>query len=342
MRAAVLRQGAMVVDQVPDPTPGMGQVLVRTLACGVCGSDLHFVKHGRRMIELALRTGAPDPVDFDRDIFMGHEFSAEVIDAGPDTVAPPPGSVVTSVPGMITMEGPRSLAYSNDFPAGYSEMMLLSAPLLLTVPNGLDPRHAALTEPMAVGLHAVNKTGIRAGDAALVLGCGPVGLAVIAALRGRGVEPIVATDYSVTRRRLAVTMGAQEAVDPRSEPGIEAWRRLDGMRTLVIFEAVGVPGMLESALEDAPPGARILIVGVCMETDNVDPIFGIMKELSIQFALGYDPMEFDQSLRAIAEGEVDVAPLITSSVDLDGLPSAFEVLANPDAHGKILMEPGGR
>jgi threonine dehydrogenase-like Zn-dependent dehydrogenase len=332
----------MVVDEVPDPTPGMGQVLVRILACGVCGSDLHFVKHGRRMTELALRTGTADRVDFERDIFMGHEFSAEVIDAGPETVAPSPGSVVTSVPGLITLEGPKNLAYTNDFPAGYSEMMLLSAPLLLTVPNGLDPRHAALTEPMAVGLHAVNKSGIRAGDAALVLGCGPVGLAVIAALRAKGVEAIVATDYSLTRRLLAETMGAQKAADPRSEPGIEAWRRLDGTRPLVIFEAVGVPGMLESALEDAPPGARILIVGVCMETDNVDPIFGILKELSIQFALGYDLMEFAESLQAIAEGRVEVAPLITGSVDLEGLPAAFEVLAYPDAHGKILMEPGGR
>ena len=331
----------MVVDEMPDPTPGMGQVLVRTLACGVCGSDLHFVKHGRRMTELALLMGTAERLDFDRDIFMGHEFSAEVLDAGPDTVAPPPGSVVTSIPGLITLEGPKNLAYSNEFPAGYSEMLLLSAPLLLTVPGGVDPRHVALTEPMAVGLHAVNKSGIRAGEAALVLGCGPVGLAVIAALRAKGVEPIVATDFSVTRRRLAVTMGAHEAVDPRSEPGIDAWRRVDGIRPLVIFEAVGVPGMLESALEDAPPGARILIVGVCMETDKVDPIFGIMKELSIQFALGYDPMEFAESLRAIAEGQVDVAPLITASVDLDGLPGAFGVLANPDAHGKILMEPAG-
>jgi len=331
----------MVVDEVPDPTPGMGQVLVRTLACGVCGSDLHFVKHGRRMTELALLMGTAERLDFDRDIFMGHEFSAEVLDAGPDTVAPPPGSVVTSIPGLITLEGPKNLAYSNEFPAGYSEMLLLSAPLLLSVPSGVDPRHAALTEPMAVGLHAVNKSGIGPGEAALVLGCGPVGLAVIAALHAKGVEPIVATDFSVTRRRLAVTMGAHEAVDPRSEPGIDAWRRVDGMRPLVIFEAVGVPGMLESALEDAPPGARILIVGVCMETDKVDPIFGIMKELSIQFALGYDPMEFAESLRAIAEGEVDVAPLITASVDLDGLPGAFGVLANPDAHGKILMEPAG-
>ena len=114
----------MVVDEVPDPTPGMGQVLVRTLACGVCGSDLHFVKHGRRMTELALLMGTAERLDFDRDIFMGHEFSAEVLDAGPDTVAPPPGSVVTSIPGLITLEGPKNLAYSNEFPADNSNISL--------------------------------------------------------------------------------------------------------------------------------------------------------------------------------------------------------------------------
>ncbi|HSS11366.1 MAG TPA: zinc-binding dehydrogenase [Acidimicrobiales bacterium] len=342
MRAAVLRHGAMVVDEVPDPVPGMGQVLVRTLGCGICGSDLHFVKHGRRMSELAAQSGVPDRLDFERDIFMGHEFSAEVLDCGPETSAPPPGTVVTSMPGMLTLEGPKNLAYTNEFAAGYSERMLLSAPLLLEVPNGLDPRHAALTEPMAVGVHAVNRSGIRAGESALVHGCGPVGLAVVASLRAKGVEPIIATDFSATRRRLATTMGAHDVIDPRREPGIEAWRRIDGVRPLVIFEAVGVPGMLESALEDAPSGARILVVGVCMETDNVYLIFGILKELSVQFALGYDPMEFAASLQAIAEGELDVAPLITGSVDLNGLPAAFELLANPDSHGKILMEPSGR
>ena len=156
MRAAILRHGSLIVDEVADPVPTMGQVLVRTLACGICGSDLHFVKHGRRMTDLAARLDFPDRVDFERDIFMGHEFSAEVLDAGPDTVAPAPGTVVTSVPGMLTLQGPRSLAYTNTFPGGYSERMLLSAPLLLEVPSGLDPRHAALTEPMSVGRHAVH------------------------------------------------------------------------------------------------------------------------------------------------------------------------------------------
>jgi threonine dehydrogenase-like Zn-dependent dehydrogenase len=339
MRAAVLRNDAVVVDEFADPEPAFGQVLVRTLACGICGSDLHFVAHGRRLTELTRQAGLDAEIDFARDIFMGHEFAAEVVEVGPDTRALPPGTVVTSMPGMITMEGPKSLAYSNEYPGGYAEQMLLSAPLLLEVPNGLDARRAALTEPMAVGWHAVNRSGIAAGSAALVLGCGPVGLAVIAGLRLRGIEPIVAADFSPTRRALAGVMGAHEVVDPVHEPGIDAWRRADGRRPLVVFEAVGIPGMLDAAMRDAPANSRILVVGVCMEADTVQPVYGIMKELSVQFALGYDPVEFAQTLRAIAEGELDVGPLITGVVGLDEVPRAFEQLANPDAQAKVLVDP---
>ncbi|TML42212.1 MAG: zinc-binding dehydrogenase [Actinobacteria bacterium] len=343
MRAAVLRSGNLVVDDVEDPAPGFGQVLVRTLACGICGSDLHFMRHASRMVELSGQLAGPlagPSLDLSRDVFMGHEFAAEVIEAGPDTVAPPAGTVVTSMPVLVTFDGIVPLAYNNDFPAGYAERMLLSAPMLLEVPNGLLPQHAALTEPMAVGIHAVARSGIRAGEAALVLGCGPVGLAVVAALRLRDVEPIVAADFSPARRELARTLGAHEAVDPREEPGVEAWRRVDGRRTLVVFEAVGVPGMIDSAFRDAPPGSRVVVVGVCMEEDVIQPFFAIAKELNVQFALAYDPTEFAGALRSIAEGEIDVTPLITGTVGIDGVPAAFEDLAHPDAHAKILVEPG--
>jgi threonine dehydrogenase-like Zn-dependent dehydrogenase len=340
MRAAVLRAGEMVVDDVPDPVPAFGQVLVRTLACGICGSDLHFVTHGRRLAQLSAEAGLDVELDFGRDIFMGHEFSAEVLEVGPDTLALSPGTVVTSMPGMITLEGPKNLAYSNDYPAGYSERMLLSAPLLLEVPNGLAPDHAAMTEPMAVGWHAVNRSGIQQGTAALVLGCGPVGLAVIAALRMQGIDPVVAADFSPVRRELAGRMGAHEVVDPATETAMEAWRRVDGRRPLVVFEAVGVPGVIDGAMRDVPANSRIVVVGVCMEPDTVQPAYGILKELSIQFVLGYDPTEFAASLRAIAEGQLDVAPLITGHVDLDGVPSAFQELAQPDTHAKIVVEPG--
>lgn len=357
MRAAVMRDGALVVDDVPDPVPGPGQVLVRTLACGICGSDLHFLRYGQEMVRLAAELGQMSRLDLAQDIVMGHEFAAEVVELGPDTQSGvAPGDVVVSMPVMLPanfdMSDPSEVepigAYSNTYPGGYGELMLLSSMLATPVPNGLDAGRAALTEPMAVGVHAVNRSRIKQGEAAIVLGAGPVGLACISALARMGIEPIVGADFSRKRRELAAVMGAHEVVDPRDEPAIEAWRRLGGTvasgtprapGSVVTFEAVGVPGVIDQAMRDAPRGGRVLVVGACMEPDTMRPIVGIYKELEIGFALGYDPLEFGSTLRAIAEGEIDVTPMITGHVGIAGVPDAFEQLASPDEHCKILVEP---
>jgi threonine dehydrogenase-like Zn-dependent dehydrogenase len=155
------------------------------------------------------------------------------------------------------------------------------------------------------------------------------------------VELIVAADFSSTRRAMALTMGAMAAVDPAEEGVVDAWHRLDGHHPLVAFEAVGVPGMLQQLLRDLPPGTRVAVVGVCMEPDEILPFFAIAKELSVHFALAYGVDEFAGALRSLAEGEIDASPMITGTVDLDGVPGAFEALARPDEHVKILVEPAG-
>jgi len=345
MRGVVLRDDRMVVrEDVPDPVPALGQVLVDVRACGICGSDLHFVRYGRTMLELAQKLrGLPDlgapPLDIGRDVFMGHEFSGEVLEVGPDTIGPAPGTLVTAMPVMVGLDGPRSMAYSNDLPAGYGERMLLSAPLVLEVPNGLDARRAALTEPMAVGVHAVNRARLTGNEGAVVIGSGPVGLAVIAALRLREVEPIVAADFSPARRALASTMGAHRVVDPGAEDVFDAWAAEAPGRAAVVFEAVGVGGMIDEIFRSAPLGAQVVVVGVCMGSDAVTPFYGISKELDVHFAFGYTPEEFASTLRDIAEGRMDVAPMISGEVGLDGVPEAFETLAHPDQHCKILVVP---
>jgi threonine dehydrogenase-like Zn-dependent dehydrogenase len=233
----------------------------------------------------------------------------------------------------------RPIVYSNDVAAGYGEEMLLSTPLMVEVPNGLEPRHAALTEPMAVGVHAVSRSSIAPGEGAVVLGCGPVGLAVVAALRLKGIDHIVAADLSAARRATAARLGAHEVVDPRDETAFAAWGRTGGIRTLVVFEAIGVPGILNEILRCSPMFSRVVVVGVCMQPDTVVPFFAIGKELNLQFVLGYDPLEFNATLRHIADGEIPVAPLITGEVDLDGIGGAFEALADPEEHVKILVVP---
>jgi threonine dehydrogenase-like Zn-dependent dehydrogenase len=240
------------------------------------------------------------------------------------------------MPVMIEADGPKGMGYSNKYVGGYAEQMLLAAPLLLEVPNGLQTEHAALTEPLAVGVHAVEKGALKGDEAPLVVGCGPVGLAVIAALRLKNIRPIVAADFSPKRRELAVRMGADIVVDPAKE---DPYARLAPGKRVAVFECVGVPGLIQQTFEKAPRDARIVVVGVCMELDTIEPMFGIVKELSLQFVLGYTPEEFARSLRLLAEGQVDAPSLVTGKIGLDDVKKAFEELGNPEKHTKILVEP---
>ena len=183
MRAAVFRKGSIVVDTVPDPVPDEGQVMVRTLACGICGSDLHAAKHTRQFVDLGKRTGNRFSMDADRDVVFGHEFCCEVVEYGPRTPARlKPGTLVCSMPMTLAGETVQGIGYSNDIAGGYGQYMPLADKLLLEVPNGLPASSAALTEPIAVGWHAVQQARLTAEDVPLVVGCGPVGLAVIAGL----------------------------------------------------------------------------------------------------------------------------------------------------------------
>ena len=358
MRAVVMRQRRLEVATVDDPIPGPGQVVVKTLACGICGSDLHALQHADRMIAAARRSGMPFPLDPGRDVIMGHEFCAEVVDRGPGGNGDlAPGTRVCSMPIAFDTDGFETVGYSNRFPGGYGELMVLNEMTLLPVPNGLATDIAALTEPLAVGWHAVAKAQWKAEDVPLVLGCGPVGLAVIAALRVRGAEPIIAADYSPKRRDLAARMGAHVVIDPAMGSPYRAWAdqavpegcdpaspmTLMGLgpqpRPGLIFECVGVPGVLQQILDGAPRHARVVVVGVCMQSDTIEPAVGINKELNVQFVLGYTPQEFAETLSMLGEGTIDPAPMITGKVGLDGVPDAFAALARPDSHAKILAEP---
>lgn len=360
MRAAVLRDHHLEVEEVDAPEPRAGEVLVKTLACGICGSDLHAMKHTERLVESTKRSGGVFRLDPTRPVVMGHEFCAEVVEHGPGSPRTlSAGTRVCSLPILVGPSGMDTIGYSNESPGGYGELMRLQEALLLPVPNGLDTEHAALTEPMAVGLHAVEKARLGEDDVPLVVGCGPVGLAVIAALKLKGAAPIVAADFSARRRELAVAMGADVVVDPGAQSPYVSWREvapytgdalarapklppwIDGpaLRPAVLFECVGVPGVIEEMMENARQRARIIVVGVCMERDHFEPIFGINKELNVQFVLGYTPEEFAATLRHIAEGEIPVAPLITDKVGVEGVARAFEALASPERHAKILVEP---
>lgn len=347
MRAAVMTDWELRIDEIAEPTPGDGQILARVLACGICGSDLHMLRHGREMRELSARLEADGPGDEARavmfepqfDTVMGHEFCCEVLETGPGVNNLGVGDIVVGLPMAFDAAGFHTVGYSNRYPGGYCEQVVLNEMLTYRVPGGLDAELAALTEPLAVGVHAVAKSGIGSDDAAIVLGLGPVGLACVAELERLGIGPIIGADYSPTRRRLGEHLGCDVTVDPATERPIDEWRRSGRGRSPVIFEAVGVPGMIDQAMRMAPRHSRILVVGACMQRDELFPMLGVTRELSIQFALGYTPEEFNAALMMIADGTVDLAPLITGRVGIDGVPQAFDDLADPERHAKILVVP---
>jgi threonine dehydrogenase-like Zn-dependent dehydrogenase len=358
MRAAVFRQGDLVVDSMRDPVLAEGQVLVKTRACGICGTDLHAARYPAEFTELARRTGGRWNFDPSRDVVFGHEYVAEVVANGPGTEGRfRPGQLITSMPLTIQGTSVHGLGYNPDIPGAYAEYMPLAERMLLPVPDGMDPDHAALVEPMAVGLHVVNYAHLRPDDVPLVIGCGPIGLAVIAALKLRGAGPIIASDYSPARRALARAMGADIVVDPAQSSPYAALEEAitpeghDGSRYAalfgigpqrrpsVLFECVGVPGVIQQMMEGAPAGARIVVVGVSMQTDSFEPFFGILKHTSLQFVLAYSAAEFAETLDHIAAGRLQVAPLITGRVGLDGVADAFRDLASPERHAKVLVEP---
>lgn len=333
----------MVVDDLPDLVPSAHQVLVEPIACGICGSDLHTVGHAHELVETAKAAGAAAftaNFDPDRDLVMGHEVSCRVLDIGENVNGISVDGQYVAMPFLETATGRHVPGYSNEYPGGYGSQMLLSPEALVPIPNGLDPLVAALTEPMAVGLHAVEESVIEPGRIALVAGAGPVGLAIIASLVNKGIDSIIASDFSPARRQLALAMGASEVIDPGNGSLADAWRAAgDGVRPPVIYDAVGVPGMIDALMQEAPERSQILVAGVCMPPDTIRPFIGIAKRLNLQFVLGWTPENFVRSLHDLAEGRIDGSRLITGEVGLDGVPQAFADLADPGRHVKILVRP---
>jgi 2-desacetyl-2-hydroxyethyl bacteriochlorophyllide A dehydrogenase len=344
VRAVVARNGAVSVESVPDPVPAAGQVLARPVACGICGSDLHAVE---------MQAADPEALP---PVVLGHEFCAEIVDYGPRTERRfAPGAKVCSVPFVDASEGPQLIGFSPLFPGGLAEQMVLQESRLVLVPDHVDVADAALTEPLAVGLHAVGAAGLTQGDVALVLGTGPVGLAVIAGLKELGHGPVVASDFSPTRRRLAEITGADVVVDPARSSPYEAWLELagappppspllslgDAPANAVVFDCVGAPGLLQQQIEAVPQHSRLVVVGVCAQPDSIVPVHAIEKELSLRFVFAYRPDEFAAALALIADGRVPVGEWITDTRPLDGVQDAFTELSAPQHHCKILLTPTG-
>ena len=347
--------------------------------CGICGSDLHARHDADTQADVLAEAGYAGFARSHEKVVYGHEFCGTIAERGPGTSKKNrTGTPVVALPLVRMPNGMHAIGLSASAPGAYAERVLIEEAFMVPVPNGLSPEVAVLTEPMAIGYHAINRSEITRKDAAVVIGCGPVGLAIICLLKTKGVETIVASDYSPGRRALATACGATVVVDPAvgspyeslGERGYStsiAQSAADGLKAMtalrrlpvpwhivfgvldkvgatapkrpIVFECVGVPGIIDRVITDVPLKTRVVVAGVCMKPDNFRPVMAINKEIDLRFVLGYDPLEFRNTLRMLADGKIDASSLVTGTVGLEGVAGAFDALAVPETHAKVIINP---
>jgi (R,R)-butanediol dehydrogenase/meso-butanediol dehydrogenase/diacetyl reductase len=332
MRAAVFHHpGArLTIEDRQTPVARPGDIVMKVAYCGICGSDLHATE--------------PSPTALEAGTVLGHEYSGVVTESASADFAP--GDRVIGLPlqecdecrpsgqgcrdrlGILCPRN-RIIGLGAATPGAYAEYLRMPAHHAFKIPDGLDLKHAALTEPLAVGLHAVRAAGNLLGARVLVIGAGPIGLAVTLFARLAGARAVTVSEIGDGRREKAARLGASVVNPTVEQPGPAE----------IIFECVGVPGLLRQCIEIAPLRGRIVVVGVCRGEDSIFPRIALRKELGIQFILGYTRDEFAIVLDMLASGQIDPTPLITGVIGLDQVPATFETLRLPGDHAKVLIDP---
>jgi 2-desacetyl-2-hydroxyethyl bacteriochlorophyllide A dehydrogenase len=340
MRAAVFQEltKPLTIETLADPVPGPHDIILRVRNCGICGSDLHMTEPGTIM---PLPGGA----------VMGHEFAGEVMEVGKAvTHLWKPGDRVAGFPVICCGEHTPCINWSNrgtcakmlavglgQSPGAYAEYVRIGSGSGYRLPDNVSFREGAMVEPLAVGLHAVDMAKMPRGATVLVIGAGPVGLATMLWAKFLGARHVIVSEKAEVRKQMAARFGATDCIDP-SQPLAPQVQKIAGKDPDIIFECVGVPGLLMNVMAEAPRGGRIVVAGVCQQPDTIMPLMGIMKELELQFVLGYRPADFDYVIAMIAQDRVDVGHMVTDIVDLDHLPAAFEALRKPTHQCKVMLE----
>jgi (R,R)-butanediol dehydrogenase/meso-butanediol dehydrogenase/diacetyl reductase len=326
MRAAVLRGGKFVTEQVPDPVAGPGELVLRIEASGICGSDL-------KMLD-----GAPDGV------VLGHEFVGEIVALGEGVTGWSAGEYVAALPAIgcgtcgacVAGDVARCataelLGVGGPSDGAFAEFIRVSAREAARVAEHVARDQGALVEPLAVGLHAVNRGGIRPGDRVLVIGAGPVGLACLTWLRSMPLADLAAVDPQQSRRNAAEEFGATATYASTSDVPRNAFD--------VVIECVGKVGLLDEALGALANYGRIVMAGVSYATEPFMPLVGLMKEADVRWASFYTRGEYAATARLLSAGELRTDGLITGRIGFDDLDATFAELRGATHHRKVIVVP---
>ena len=321
MKAAVFHKpgDALTIETVPQPSISDREMLVKVSHCGICGTDIHASREGPFM--------APPETIF------GHEFTGEIVEIGNalEGGAFTIGDRITSLPFIDDKTiglGKISGAYSEYVKVGYD--------LVVKLPDALSNRDGALVEPLAVGLHSVKMAGSIAGKTVLIIGAGPIGLTCAIWCRFFGAARIVISEMSEARLKMAETFGFTDFIDPKGDVAAQ-FSSLTGSSPEVQFECVGAVGLMQECIQRAPKRGLIMGIGVCDNPDTIVPLMAFGKELTIQWAVGYDKEDFEFTIEMMMQGRISAEAMITEVVSLAQVPAVFEALKKPTNQCKVLI-----
>jgi (R,R)-butanediol dehydrogenase/meso-butanediol dehydrogenase/diacetyl reductase len=333
MKAAVMQglHKPLAIETLPDPTPQAGELIVRVGRCGICGSDLHMTE------DAAYGVQAGD--------VLGHEFAGEVVALGKGTEGVALGDLVSVIPlascGECASCRAGELAWCDRFGlqgGGYAEFAVTKPNQCVILPKSASFADGAIVEPLAVALHGVAMSGLKPGDKVLVLGAGPIGLAVAFWARRLGAGRVVLQDVAEHQRERALAMGAVDFVVDLADPVGAAERALGG-KADIVFECVGIPGLIAQAVEQVRGRGTILLLGLCNRPDTFNSFAMLSKEVKLITSAFFTRGEYEAALDALNAGAAEPRLLVTDTIGLDAVPASFEALRHRTHQCKVLIAP---
>jgi (R,R)-butanediol dehydrogenase / meso-butanediol dehydrogenase / diacetyl reductase len=320
----------LVFETLADPVPDTGQVVVKVGRCGICGSDLHMTQDAAYGCQHG-------------DV-LGHEFAGEVVALGHEVEGLRTGDLVSVIPlkscGACEHCRKGEVQWCARFGlqgGGYAEYALTRPNQCIKLPADLSLADGAIVEPLAVALHGVHLSGLKAGDKALVLGAGPIGLAVAFWAKRLGAT-VTVQDIADFQLERALEMGADTFVVDPEDPIGSAEAGLGG-KADVVFECVGIPGLIDQAVQQVRNRGTILLLGLCTRPDPINSFAMLSKEVRLVTSAFFTVPEYQASLDALVEGAMEPRLLLTDTISLAETPEVFESLKRRTSQCKVLIAP---
>jgi (R,R)-butanediol dehydrogenase/meso-butanediol dehydrogenase/diacetyl reductase len=338
MKAAVYKGDQhFEIEEIPTPTAGPAQVVVKVHFCAVCGTDVHAFLYD---------VAPPGTV-------LGHEFAGDVVEVGSDVTKwkvgdrviggggdPPPGQEAP------TRTHPRYNYRTMGFPEGsirgYAEFVLMEEWQPILIPDGITDEEAAMCEPTAVAIHAIRNSDLKLGDSVGILGAGPIGLLTLQAARAAGASAVYVTEPAPERARVALELGADAVINPLEQDlQTEIDALTDGRGPNIVFDCAGFPSTLDQAFNIVRRAGQVVLVAVPWEELPLRPVDWMAREISFKASWGSLPGDWHRAIRLMASGKLTVKPMIgdVESIPLEGMQEAFEGLIKPSNQLQIVVRP---